>query len=110
MDHLPQDKPLFTPGPLTTSLTVKQAMLRDLGSRDVEFIAAVRELRDELLSVAGVSQEAGYEAIIMQGSGTFSVEAVIATAMPPRGSCSPAPGCGLRSRRCPAPRTPPGRR
>ena len=85
MDHLPQDKPLFTPGPLTTSLTVKQAMLRDLGSRDVEFIAAVRELRDELLSVAGVSQEAGYEAIIMQGSGTFSVEAVIATAMPPRG-------------------------
>ena len=85
MDHLPQDKPLFTPGPLTTSLTVKQAMLRDLGSRDVEFIAAVRELRDELLSVAGVSQEAGYEAIIMQGSGTFSVEAVIASAMPPRG-------------------------
>ena len=85
MDHLPQDKPLFTPGPLTTSLTVKQAMLRDLGSRDVEFIAAVRELRDELLSVAGVSQEAGYEAIIMQGSGTFSVEAVIASAMPPHG-------------------------
>ncbi len=85
MDHLPQDKPLFTPGPLTTSLTVKQAMLRDLGSRDVEFIAAVRELRDELLSVAGVSQEAGYEAIIMQGSGTFSVEAVIASTMPPRG-------------------------
>ncbi len=85
MDHLAQDKPLFTPGPLTTSLTVKQAMLRDLGSRDVEFIAAVRELRDELLSVAGVSQEAGYEAIIMQGSGTFSVEAVIASAMPPRG-------------------------
>ncbi len=85
MDHLAQDKPLFTPGPLTTSLTVKQAMLRDLGSRDVEFITAVRELRDELLSVAGVSQEAGYEAIIMQGSGTFSVEAVIASAMPPRG-------------------------
>ena len=85
MDYLPQDKPLFTPGPLTTSLTVKQAMLRDLGSRDVEFIAAVRELRDELLSVAGVSQEAGYEAIIMQGSGTFSVEAVIASAMPPHG-------------------------
>ncbi|MEC8336672.1 MAG: 2-aminoethylphosphonate--pyruvate transaminase, partial [Planctomycetota bacterium] len=85
MDHLAQDKPLFTPGPLTTSLTVKQAMLRDLGSRDVEFITAVRELRDELLSVAGVSQEAGYEAIIMQGSGTFSVEAVIASTMPPRG-------------------------
>ena len=85
MNHLPQDKPLFTPGPLTTSLTVKQAMLRDLGSRDVEFIGAVRELRDELLRVGGVSQEEGYEAIIMQGSGTFSVEAVIASAMPPAG-------------------------
>lgn len=85
MDHLPQDKPLFTPGPLTTSLTVKQAMLRDLGSRDVEFIGAVRELREELLRVAGVSQQAGYEAILMQGSGTFSVEAVIASAMPPEG-------------------------
>ena len=85
MDPLPQDKPLFTPGPLTTSLSVKQAMLRDLGSRDVEFIGAVRELREELLRVAGVSQQAGYEAILMQGSGTFSVEAVIASAMPPEG-------------------------
>jgi 2-aminoethylphosphonate-pyruvate transaminase len=85
MDHLPEDKPLFTPGPLTTSLSVKQAMLRDLGSRDVEFIGAVRELREELLRVAGVSQQAGYEAILMQGSGTFSVEAVIASAMPPEG-------------------------
>ena len=26
-----KDKTLFTPGPLTTSQTVKQAMLRDLG-------------------------------------------------------------------------------
>ena len=85
MNHLPEDKPLFTPGPLTTSLSVKQAMLRDLGSRDVEFIDAVRELREELLRVAGVSQQAGYEAILMQGSGTFSVEAVIASAMPPEG-------------------------
>ncbi len=85
MDSLPKDKPLFTPGPLTTSLSVKQAMLRDLGSRDTEFIGAVRELRDELLRVGGVSQQGGYEAILMQGSGTFSVEAVIASAMPPAG-------------------------
>jgi len=35
---MPKDKILFTPGPLTTSLTVKRAMLRDLGSRDSEFI------------------------------------------------------------------------
>ena len=37
-----KDKTLFTPGPLTTSQTVKQAMLRDLGSRDGEFIETVR--------------------------------------------------------------------
>ncbi|MDG2208031.1 MAG: 2-aminoethylphosphonate--pyruvate transaminase [Pirellulales bacterium] len=85
MDSLPKDKPLFTPGPLTTSLSVKQAMLRDLGSRDTEFIGAVRELREELLRVGGVSQQGGYEAILMQGSGTFSVEAVIVSAMPPAG-------------------------
>jgi 2-aminoethylphosphonate-pyruvate transaminase len=40
-----QDKRLFTPGPLTTSQTVKQAMLRDLGSRDGTFVAAVRQVR-----------------------------------------------------------------
>jgi 2-aminoethylphosphonate-pyruvate transaminase len=80
-----RDKPLFTPGPLTTSATVKEAMLRDLGSRDSEFIAAVREVRAKLLEVAGVSQKLGYEAILMQGSGTFSVESVISSAMPPEG-------------------------
>jgi aspartate aminotransferase-like enzyme len=30
---------------LTTSRTVKQAMLRDLGSRDGEFVRMVREIR-----------------------------------------------------------------
>ena len=54
-----KDKPLFTPGPLTTSMTVKEAMLRDLGSRDSEFIGALREVREKLLEVGGVSQEGG---------------------------------------------------
>ncbi len=80
-----RDKPLFTPGPLTTSSTVKQAMLRDLGSRDDEFIEIVRRVRNRLLAVAGVSQHAGYECVLMQGSGTFTVESVISSAMPPRG-------------------------
>lgn len=79
------DKPLFTPGPLTTSRTVKQAMLRDLGSRDAEFIETVRRIRNELLSVAGVSQADGYEAVLTQGSGTFTVEAVLSSAIPPQG-------------------------
>ncbi len=78
------DKPLFTPGPLTTSLTVKQAMLRDLGSRDFEFIRIVREIRQELLRLAE-ADDRGYEAILMQGSGTFGIEAVIGSITPPDG-------------------------
>lgn len=80
-----RDKPLFTPGPLTTSLTVKQAMLRDLGSRDDEFIAVIQRVRNRLLAVAGVSQKQGYECVLMQGSGTFTVESVISSAMPREG-------------------------
>ena len=81
-----QDKPLFTPGPLTTSATVKQAMLSDLGSRDTAFIRTVAEIRSGLLSLAGVSPVAGWEAVLMQGSGTFTVEAVISSSIPSDGA------------------------
>jgi 2-aminoethylphosphonate-pyruvate transaminase len=89
--HAPQpipvakDKPLYTPGPLTTSLSIKQAMLRDLGSRDFEFIDTIRQVRSRLLAVAGVSQEKGYEAVLVQGSGTFALEAVVSSTLPPNG-------------------------
>ena len=79
------DKPLFTPGPLTTSPTVKEAMLRDLGSRDTEFIDIVQNLRNDLLKLAGVAQADGWEAVLMQGSGTFSIESVISSITPPDG-------------------------
>ncbi len=49
-------KLLFTPGPLSTSKTVKQAMMEDMGSRDQAFIDAVKEIRDGLLALAGVSK------------------------------------------------------
>lgn len=74
------DKPLFTPGPLTTSRSVKQAMLRDLGSRDSAFVNLVRDVRQRLLALAGVAAP-DYECVIMQGSGTYSVEAVISSAV-----------------------------
>jgi len=80
-----KDKPLFTPGPLTTSQTVKQAMLRDLGSRDIEFIGVVQDIRNELLNVAGVTQSGGYECVLVQGSGTFGIEAVMTCAIPRTG-------------------------
>ena len=74
-------KLLFTPGPLTTSETVKRAMMEDMGSRDSAFIEAVKEIRTGLLKLAGVSKEEGYECVIVQGSGTFGVESVISSAV-----------------------------
>lgn len=79
------DRLLFTPGPLTTSRTVKQAMLRDLGSRDSDTVALLRSIRERVLELGEVSKEAGYEAVLMQGSGTFGVESVITSAVPPSG-------------------------
>lgn len=81
-----QDKLLFTPGPLTTSRPVKQAMLRDLGSRDTAFIEIVAQIRSRLLGLADLSQQKGYEAVLMQGSGTFSIESVLSSAIPPQGA------------------------
>jgi len=79
-----KDKALFTPGPLTTSRTVKQAMLRDVGSRDTAFIQIIREIRSGLLQVASLSPDA-YTAVLMQGSGTFGLESVVGSVIPPDG-------------------------
>lgn len=75
------DPPLFTPGPLTTSRTVKQAMLRDLGSRSREFLEVVREVRRGVLEVAK-ADPAQWTCVPMQGSGTFGIESAITTAVP----------------------------
>ncbi|MBL9126233.1 MAG: 2-aminoethylphosphonate--pyruvate transaminase [Verrucomicrobiales bacterium] len=80
-----RDKVLYTPGPLTTSLSVKQAMLHDAGSWHWEFNDLVRTVRDRILGLAGLSTAAGWECIPLQGSGTFGVEAVLASVVPPRG-------------------------
>lgn len=79
-----KDKVLFTPGPLTTSRTVKQAMLRDLGSRDFEFISLVREVRQRLLDLGG-ADPSQFTAIPVQGSGTFGLEAVLCSTVPSDG-------------------------
>jgi 2-aminoethylphosphonate-pyruvate transaminase len=79
-----KDKILFTPGPLTTSRTVKQAMLRDLGSRDYEFITLVKNIRQKLVELAQAGEDE-YTAILMQGSGTFGLEAVVSSTVEPEG-------------------------
>lgn len=79
-----KDKVLFTPGPLTTSQTVKQAMLRDLGSRDIEFIGIIREIREKLVEL-GQGDPEQYTTVLLQGSGTFGLEAVVSSTIPPDG-------------------------
>jgi len=78
-----EDMPyLLTPGPLTTSRGVKLAMLADWGSRDVEFRKVVLDIRRELLRIAGCDDT--YECVIMQGSGTFAIEAALGSLAPQR--------------------------
>ncbi|PKU25754.1 2-aminoethylphosphonate--pyruvate transaminase [Telmatospirillum siberiense] len=72
---------LLTPGPLTTRLETRQAMLRDWGSRDDSFIAMTAEIRQRLLAVAGGGDR--HVAVPLQGSGTFIVEAAIGTLLGP---------------------------
>jgi 2-aminoethylphosphonate-pyruvate transaminase len=74
---------LLTPGPLTTSDTVKTAMLRDLGSRDSRFIAVNRAVRERLVNV--VNGAPTHVCVPLQGSGTFVVEAMIGTFVPAAG-------------------------
>ena len=72
-----QDPWLLTPGPLTTSMTVKQSMLHDWGSRDAGFIAVNDRMRQRLVGLIG--GEGVFTTVPMQGSGTFAVEAMIGT-------------------------------
>lgn len=74
---------LLTPGPLTTSRPTKEAMLRDWGSRDSEFAAMNRRVLTRLAELAG--GEDTHVAVLLQGSGTFAVEAMIGTLVPKSG-------------------------
>lgn len=69
-------KVLLTPGPLTTSKSVKDAMLVDMGTRDVEYQELVQEVRHILLELAD-ADEKRYTSILLQGSGTYGVESVL---------------------------------
>ncbi|MBS7009611.1 2-aminoethylphosphonate--pyruvate transaminase [Anaerostipes sp.] len=67
---------LLTPGPLTTSDTVKKEMLFDHCTWDDDYKNITQKIRKQLLSLAHVSED-DYTAVLMQGSGTFGVESVI---------------------------------
>ena len=103
---LKRDALLFTPGPLTTSLKTKLAMLRDVGSRyvrsiicfnlllkkifcrDHDMIDCISSIRSDLLNIARLGS--GYDCILIPGSGTYSVESVISSFFP-----KDSKGCAL---------------
>lgn len=75
---------LLTPGPLTTAYSVKEKMLRDWGSWDADFREMTATLRAGLLDMLGPGKDE-YDCVPMQGSGTFSVEAMLGSFIPKDG-------------------------
>ncbi|OKP99628.1 2-aminoethylphosphonate--pyruvate transaminase [Paenibacillus sp. P46E] len=75
---------LLTPGPLTTTSSVKEVMLKDWCTWDSDYKDIVQSIRSRLLQL-GQAPEEEYTAVLIQGSGTFGVEAVIGTAVPDDG-------------------------
>jgi 2-aminoethylphosphonate-pyruvate transaminase len=74
---------LLTPGPLTTSKTVKEAMLFDSCTWDEDYnLGVVQNIRQQLVALA--TQSTGYTSVLLQGSGSFAVEAVLGTVIGPQ--------------------------
>lgn len=74
---------LLTPGPLSTSDTVRQAMMQDWCTWDKDYNEGiVTPLRRDLLEIAGLD-EAKYTTVLLQGSGTYCVEATIGATVRP---------------------------
>ena len=75
---------LLTPGPLTTSETVKEAMMTDWCTWDEDYnLGIVQELRKDLVNIATKKPEE-YTSILLQGSGTYCVEAVLGATITPK--------------------------
>ena len=91
------DPLLLTPGPLTTSRSVKAAMLHDWGSRDANFLSLNGQVLGRLPEV--INAAGTHVTVPVQGSGTFAVEAMIGTTMTVRTRAAV-------SRPCPAPTGP----
>lgn len=82
--HIP-DNPylLLTPGPLSTSKGVRAAMFRDWCTWDKDYNDIVQDIRRRITALA--TGEQGFTSVLMQGSGTFSVEATVGSVVPDNG-------------------------
>lgn len=75
---------LLTPGPLTTSETVKEAMMTDWCTWDADYnVHIVEEIRKSLVALATTATNE-YTSVLLQGSGTYCVEAVIGSVITPK--------------------------
>lgn len=70
---------LLTPGPLSTTKTVRAAMLRDWCTWDADYKQLTESVRSDLLALAQCGDD--HSVILMQGSGTFAVESVIGSTL-----------------------------
>ncbi|EIW18900.1 MULTISPECIES: 2-aminoethylphosphonate--pyruvate transaminase [Pelosinus] len=77
---------LLTPGPLTTTSGVKKEMLFDRCTWDDEYKNITQKIRGQLLEIAAAAPNA-YTAVLMQGSGSFGVEAVLMTCISKEEKC-----------------------
>ena len=86
LDFIP-DNPyiLLTPGPLSTSKGVRNALLRDWCTWDDDYnLDVVQNIRRRLVELATAKIDE-YTTVLMQGSGSFAVEATLGTAVPRNG-------------------------
>ena len=88
MTHIPAapaavDYLLLTPGPLSTTATVRAAMLQDSCTWDADYnLGVVEPIRRELVRLAtGPEYENDYSAVLLQGSGSYVVESVLGSAI-----------------------------
>lgn len=80
MPQIDRDPLLLTPGPLTTTLRTKQAMLHDWGSWDAAFNRITADVCQQLVDIVHAADT--HVCVPLQGSGTFAVEAALGTLVP----------------------------
>ena len=74
---------LLTPGPLTTSRNVRHAMMNDYSTWDTDYNTVVNQIRHSIVRLA--TDQPGHTSVLMQGSGTFAVEATLGSVIPRNG-------------------------
>ncbi len=77
---------LLTPGPLTTTDTVKKEMLVDHCTWDDDYKSITQKIRSQILDLAHVTKDK-YTTVLMQGSGTFGVESVVSSVIGKEDKC-----------------------